>query len=163
MCVCGGVGTMSYIEIDGLILDEATGEIIDAPTGEDSTGALVFRLVGAKEQKKAWERDIAIYQGMVLKRQPEPREQYGDIIATKSTRTTAATDTEAFASMCSELPLEAEDLWTIIAAAKGFDRDKLPEKARQAFDECTEMKVSAPWVDTRVVKHRAPVPKAVEA
>lgn len=146
---------MSYIDIQGLVVDSETGEVLTIPSGEDALSGAAWRRHAAKEQQKAWEKTVDALDRVLL-RQDTRKAQYGEVVVSVRADSYAKTDVEAFASMLGELPLEAQDMADIIAAAKGFDRDKLPARALEAFDDCSTRVPKKPYILTDAVLKQAP-------
>ena len=146
---------MSYIDIQGLVVDSETGEVLTIPSGEDALAGAAWRRHAAKEQQKAWEKTIDALDRVLL-RQDTRKAQYGEVVVSVRADSYAKTDVEAFVSMLGEIPLEAQEVDDIIAAAKGFDRDKLPARALEAFDDCTTRVPKKPYIITDVVLKQAP-------
>ena len=150
-----GGSLVSYIEYQGLVVDSETGEVLTLPPGEDALSGAAWRRHAAKEQQKAWEHTVQTLD-RVLMRQDTRKAQYGEVVVSVVAGSFPKTDVEAFVSMLSEIPLEAEEMADIIAAAKGFDRDKLPARVLEAFDDCTTKVPKAPYILTAPVLKQAP-------
>lgn len=152
---------MALFEIDGLVVDEETGEIVEAPVGGDALTMVAVRRHYAHEQEKTWERARQGFDRVLLARQDTPKATYADVMVAVRGRTYSDTDVEAFADMVIETPLEPSEMAQLIAAAKGFKRDLLPERLRPLFDSATAARESKPWIESRAVLKPAPTPKEV--
>ena len=146
---------MSYIDIQGLVVDSETGEVLTIPSGEDALAGAAWRRHAAKEQQKAWEKTIDALDRVLL-RQDTRKAQYGEVVVSVRADTYPKTDVQAFASMLWDMGMEAHEMEEIIAAAKGFDRDKLPARALEAFDDCTTRVPKKPYILTDAVLKQAP-------
>ena len=139
----------------GIVIDD-DGEIIESGDN-DALAVIATRRAYAKTQQKQWEAIVADYDRVLLRKQDNARATYGDVVISVRSGTYSDTDTTAFADDVAELPLEFGDLITIIAAARGFHRDDLPDSVLAAFDANTETLTKRPWVESRVAARQAPV------
>ena len=72
------------------------------------------------------------------------------------------TDGERFADELNARPLELDDLWQVIIAARAFDPKRLPERAREAYAAATTVKAGTDWADVRRVLRPAPARVVVD-
>jgi hypothetical protein len=78
---------MTWIYDDGLVIDEETGEIEDAPEGiSDMTAFLASKVEGATQQRKEWEATERGYKRALLLRMDEPRLSFPERGLTASKR-----------------------------------------------------------------------------
>ncbi len=147
-----------YIYIDGLgTIDPDSGEIIDAASIDDPLAFAVRKRDEAKRQENEWEAYRKALDAVILRRQQEKRVAYGDVVCDLRSGTYTTTDADKFAEALYDGPaLELETIYEIIAAATGFKRDLLPERARQAYDDATMTHTKRPWIQTSTARKQAP-------
>jgi hypothetical protein len=156
---------VSLIEFeDGLVVDEATGEIIEQ--GAATLVSMVDRLATAKAQVNAHERDVRALTQVLLGKRIE-RGVYGDWTAQPRTEDTyPKLNRQRFALWLTgdehdDIPaaeLTREDLVLLLLAVNAFEaksvRD-LPDHLKEPIEDFIEHYKKAAWIDTRPVK-RAP-------
>lgn len=143
---------MTFEELDGgIIIDAETGEIVDAAGMNDPMGHVARLRMDAKAQEVEWETyrrnlDRVLMRGLTI----GERIAYGDIVVSvRRSPDIVQTNGERFADELSGLPLELEDIWQIIGAARSFDPKKLPERAHAAYAIATIVKAGTDWADVR--------------
>ncbi len=116
---------MNLLNLDGLIVDEDTGEIIDVPEGQNALDMVAHRLADAKDQAKEWAHIVQIYSAVVLREQADKKAIYGDTVLNQVYGSAESFDRSEW--MLDSLGLELiRDEWRALAqAATGFDRDAL--------------------------------------
>lgn len=148
----------AYEDFDGVIVDTETGEIVQSAGINDPMAHVAGARLAAKEQEKLWEErrrnlDRVLLRGMG----PGERTAYGDIVVScRRSPDVSHTDGERFADELNARPLELDDLWQVIIAARAFDPKRLPERAREAYAAATTVKAGTDWADVRRVLRPAP-------
>lgn len=72
---------MAYLDIDGIVIDEETGEIIDG--AEDSPNLLIWavhRLADANTQRKQWERQEGALKALLMREMPDKKATDGTYV-----------------------------------------------------------------------------------
>jgi hypothetical protein len=147
---------MGLMELEpGLVVDGDSGEILEIAEGIDPLLALALARHDAKEQEEAWKRRRIVADVALLARQEEKRAQYANVLVTVMQRTYEQTDAVKFADELAGAAIEWPELMAVIAAAKGFKRGLLPEKAVEAFRAATVQLPTKPWIESQVVLRRA--------
>lgn len=143
---------MTFEELDGgIVIDTETGEIVDAAGMNDPMGHIARLRMEAKAQEAEWETyrrnlDRVLMRALTI----GERIAYGDIVVSvRRSPDIVQTNGERFADELSGLPLELEDIWQIIGAARSFDPKKLPERAHAAYAIATIVKAGTDWADVR--------------
>lgn len=152
---------MALIEFeDGLVVDDATGEVIDVPGGasEDAlTTLLVARLHGAKTMKREHERDVAALTATLLNRL-DGKGLYGDLMASVRADTFEQLDRDALRAWVGDADLTREDALALLACVSAFEKkalSELPAHIADAINDFYVKREKGAWIDTRPVK-RAP-------
>jgi hypothetical protein len=150
---------MTFEELSGgIIFDTETGEIVDAAGMNDPMAHIARLRMEAKAQEVEWETyrrnlDRVLMRALTV----GERIAYGDIVVSlRRSPDIVQTNGERFADELSGLPLELEDIWQIIGAARSFDPKKLPERAQAAYAIATIVKAGTDWADVRRVRTSAP-------
>lgn len=150
---------MTFEELSGgIIFDTETGEIVDAAGMNDPMAHIARLRMEAKAQEVEWETyrrnlDRVLMRALTV----GERIAYGDIVVSlRRSPDIVQTNGERFADELSGLPLELEDIWQIIGAARSFDPKKLPERAHAAYAIATIVKAGTDWADVRRVRTPAP-------
>ena len=147
---------------DAIILEN--GDAVDADTGEflmvaNMDDALKFtaqRRHQAKAEEDAWKAYRAVLDQILIRYQLERRTVYDGLdVSVKGGKYTSF-DRESWQADIAEIELTRAELFHIVLAATGFDRDDLPEAAREAFDIATKQHEKRPWVESRVTRTPAP-------
>lgn len=112
---------MSLIEIDGAVIDDETGEVMDLPAGSDRMGWLAARLIDAIEQERAWTRAVAALKTVFVKDQEERKAQYGDVVVSIRQSTRREFATEPFREWLADAQLDGGALLQLALAARAFD------------------------------------------
>lgn len=155
---------VTYEDFDGVVVDTETGEIVQSAGINDPMGHVAGARVAAKEQEKLWEErrrnlDRVLLRGMTV----GERTAYGDIVVScRRSPDVSHTDGERFADELNARPLELDDLWQVIIAARAFDPKRLPERAREAYAAATTVKAGTDWADVRRVLRPAPARVVVD-
>lgn len=147
---------MAYLTIDALVIDDETGEIIDAAGIDDPLKFVAQKRHEAAQQMKEWEELRRNYDRVLLRNQEEAKTSYGDVVIARRTSTYPVFDASTFGSMLFDTELTAEERLEVIFAAKGFNRELLPEVLRPALDEATEHRQKQPWIESSVARKVAP-------
>lgn len=153
--------TEAYDLGDGLVVTD-DGEILACADQDDPLAFIVRKRDMAKAMQDEWEKYRKALDTVILRKQTDKRLVYGDLVSDIKGRTYTTTDAGLFAEYLYEHPLELETIFEIIAAAKDFKRDLLPEAARKAYDDATTTHQSKPWVETSKVRQPAPRVRKVE-
>ncbi len=156
----------AYLDILGdqtLIVDDESGEVI-AQQGGDRLAVLAQRRHDAKMQERAWAEVLANYDRVLLAN--DAAGAYGTVVINRRQRNYAETDVAGFAQFVIEEDIEGGPphlLWESLHAARGFNREALPEEIREDFDRFTTTKLTKPWIESAVVRQVAPKLVAVPA
>lgn len=158
---------MSVIIIDGIRLDDETGEILEGVTSDKAQHA-AFALAEAQEQVKLWEQNAAIWKAAVIRHQPTKSQEYQSqvnetLTATVVQQENRVLDMDAYREWLTETELAREDLEAlVIAVAPGnwrspFKLDALPPLLRESLEDMVQVRTGEPFV--KVTKKRKPAPK----
>ena len=161
----GGRIVTEYAEVDGQIVDAATGEVLPDLPDDITASFLAQRRYFVHQTKMYWERQLKTIDQRLIQMQLQERAVYDWIVISKHSSTVRHFDGEAFANMVYEryqgamdlLPGPAKmNLLCILAAAKDYDPEKLSPFVLQDYrDACAEER-SATWLKSAVTPMRAP-------
>jgi hypothetical protein len=160
---------MGVIELDGLLIDDETGELLEAELGPETLALVAARRHDAYSQEKAWERARVVYDQVLLRGQEAKQAVYKDVVVRVASGSYMKTDVPAMASLLAgraeeqlengtegEAPIVLE-LLHVVGAATGFRRAELPETVVELYDRVTTKLFKRPWIETVPVKRAAPV------
>lgn len=147
---------MSVIIIDGIRIDDETGEILEGVTSDKAQYA-AFQLNQAKEQIKAWEQVAATWSAAVLRHQPTKTETYEAdvetaISATIVQPTNNVVNMDELREWLWETEITADDLKALLRAVSPgnwrspFKLDLLPEHLREVVEDMTNERTGEPYV-----------------
>lgn len=152
---------MAYLTIDTLVIDDETGEIIDAAGIDDPLKFVAQKRHEAAQQMKEWEELRRNYDRVLLRNQELLKVTYGDVVIARRSSSYPVFQALDFGSMLADLELTAEERLQILFAAKGFTREMLPEVAQPLLDKATEHRQKQPWIESSIARKVAP--KATQA
>lgn len=144
-----------YLE-NGIVIDE-DGEIVDAAGHDDPLAYIATRRADAKIQLKEWESYIEGLDRVLLRKQMERRMSYGDVVIRIGGGRYYQTNAKALAEMLSDAEARREDLVGLLAAAKGFRKDEVPEPVRFMYEDVTAAIEKKPWIESAVARKSPPV------
>ena len=166
---------MSVIDMDGVLIDDASGEILDVEDGTamgDAVRHLVYQRHYAHEQVDQWRARQAALDRALLRYQPTGTELYGDILAQVRADTYQTLDADAFARAVqgahqalfdANIPLDDDQreqdagaVLAIIAAIHTCKREALPPLSLTLYEAALVSANKKPWVETRPVRRPAP-------
>ena len=147
---------MAYLTIDALVIDDETGEIIDAAGIDDPLKFIALKRHEAAQQMKEWEELRRNYDRVLLRNQEEAKTSYGDVVIAKRTSSYPVFDGEAFGGKALDVELTAAERVLFYFAAKGFNRDLLPDVLKPVLDEATEHRQKQPWIESSIARKVAP-------
>lgn len=142
-------------------VDEATGEILEIPTGVgDRLAWAVSQRHHAKEEEDEWAKRRHKLDALIQAEQGVPKAVFDGIVSAIKGGTYNSTDAKALANdlYFSEVPRDV--LTDVIAAATAFRRAELSEEMQAFYDQHTEKKQKRSWVETSIVLEAAPRRKA---
>ena len=145
-----------YIEVaPGLVVSE-DGEIIESSGIDDPLKFLVSQRHEANVQIKSWEARRAVLDAVILRRQADRTVDYSGVVCSLRGGTYRKTDAGKLADLLGEMPVEANDLLALVAAATAFKLDSVPSILREAVEDCTTTHEKRPWVETSAARRLAP-------
>ena len=156
---------MSILLIDGIRIDDETGEILD--TVSDKAQFAAFQLNQAKTQLKLWEANAAIWQAAVLRHQPTKTETYESdvrtaISATVVHRTDHVVNMDEFRDWLEQTEVTRDDLAALMAAVtpgnwrSPFNTKALPDHLKEVVEEMTYDRTGEPYVLISEKRRNAP-------
>jgi hypothetical protein len=156
---------MILIELDdGLLVDEETGEIVEAPRGTDALKLVALRRAEAKAQEEAWYQRRKHLDAVLLRNQEERLARYDAVTVALRQRQVETFQAERFVDLVHDVPLEHDDIMVLLGAAKGFKKEMLGDEPRLAalVAAATESRASRPWVETTITLRDVPETRRVE-
>lgn len=147
---------MAHIDMDGLILDDETGEIVEAAEGQDSLAIVARRRHEAHTQAEQWKRVQAIYDAVLLRQQEERTATYGDVLIRIAGSSYSKFDAPAFREEIAQTELTPAEWEAIALAASNFDPEALPPIARTIYGQYNQRLSKRPWIMSQAVLRRAP-------
>lgn len=162
---------MSYIiesDVAGLggelVVDDETGEIIEAAGIDDPRAFLARQHDYLKALIKTCEAKLAVVDQMLLQQQSEPRVVYGDLVCARRDRRVVQVDMPAIRDVLDETELTAAELREVVAAAKSFDAKAAPPWFGDIVSAHTVETRSRPWIETAMaIREPKPVRTRDEA
>lgn len=158
---------MSVIIIDGIRIDDETGEILEGVTSDKAQYA-AFQLAQAQEQVKLWEQNAAVWKAAVIRHQPTKSEDYQASVDEVLTATVVqpenrVLDMDAYREWLAETELAREDLEALVVAVSPgnwrtpFKLESLPPLLRESLEDFVHVRTGEPFV--KVTKKRKNAPK----
>ena len=144
-------------EVDGILIS-SDGEILEVPKGMDETGiitVLVSRRHQARQDEKSWEAFRKNLDRVLLRMVEGRKATFGEVIVSVRANPYDVTDRDRLARDFADTEWRLDEIEAIFRAAK-FKKDELPPLARKLYDEATEVKTTAPWIETTFVKRVPP-------
>lgn len=148
---------MAYLEIDGIVVDEETGEVVHGHPGEASllTWA-AHQLAGAAEQRKAWAQQEAALKALLMRHMPDRKLAAGDVVVSR----VSGSERKAFNRAAWREFMEDEELtlaeWREIALDAASIDICPPTMTPAVFDRlCFTRKRSADYVTVAPVRRLA--------
>lgn len=145
-----------YTYLDGGIVIDDQGEIIESGGHDDPLSVLAYRRADAYRQKQEWQSYIEALDRVLLRKQQARRTAYGDVVITLASRRYPRTDKDALAATLLDAEASREDLAGLIRAATGFRAEDVPETVRDMFDDFTATLETRPWVTSSFARRAAP-------
>lgn len=150
---------MAYLDIDGVVIDEETGEVIDSGMGE--AGILVWaahQLAGAQEQRKAWERQEGALKALLMRQMPDKKLAAGSVVVSRVSGSERKTfNREAWREFMGDEELTLAEWREIALNAERIDQAP-PNMTPAIFDRlCFTRKRSADYVTVAPVRKPANV------
>lgn len=147
---------MAYLLFDDILIDDDTGEIVEAPPISDDalTASLVARLHMARTMAKEHARDVAALTAVLLRRL-DRRGIYGDYTATIRQDSYTSLDRTEFSRFIDAAELTRDDMLAILHCVTSLDRDavrELPPHLQEPISDCYTSHDRKAWIDTRPVK-----------
>ena len=113
---------MSLIDLgEGIIVDDSSGEIIEAPDGADNLALVVHRVDYAQRQVKAWEQKVAAGKAAILRGQPEMKARYGHFVATRRQSSRNVFDAERFRDWATGTEFTVREVSALLNCVTGAD------------------------------------------
>lgn len=112
---------MTYIEVNGLVIDDEDGEIFDAPDGMDGLLYAAVQLAEAKAQIKAWEQVSAVLQQVFLRDDVPAKGVYGDVVVSVRQGSHPEIDLPTLHEWMADTDLAPVDWFSLAFAATRFD------------------------------------------
>ena len=145
-----------YVEVaPGLIINE-DGEIVESNGIDDPLKFLVAQRHEANVQIKSWEARRAVLDAVILRKQDTRTVDYSGVVCSLRGGTYRKTDSGKLADLLGEMPVEANDLLALVAAATAFKLDSVPPILRDVVEDCTTTHEKRPWVETSAARRLAP-------
>lgn len=147
---------MSQLILEGVLVDEDTGEILGDMPGFDRAAWAATRLQEYKAQIKAYEQAAAIAEQVLLRYQGTKTADYGNLRASVRQNARNTQDVNAIREWIRETELTREDLVKFATSAKGWDVTKLPEPLADVVNDHTAHGMTRPFVVLETVRRPAP-------
>ena len=148
---------MAYLEIDGIVVDEETGEVIEGHPGEAFllTWA-AHQLAGAAEQRKAWAQQEGALKALLMRQMPGHKLAAGDVVVSRVSGSERKTfNRTAWREFMAEEELTLAEWREIALNAERIDTCP-PTMTPAVFDRlCFERKRSADYVTVAPVRKLA--------
>ncbi len=150
---------MNLIDLDGLIVDSETGEVIEAPAGADVIAMAAHRFREAKEQAKEWTARAGLFQQVLLRGQETRRAVYGDTVITTRYDNYTAFNADAWREFAEDAELLLAEWRALAMSSRGFDLKQLEDAVGEllpAIARFYETKPKSPFVMASIVTKHAP-------
>lgn len=147
---------MAEILIDGVRVDDETGEILGDVTGSDRAAYAARQLADCKAQIKAYEQAAAIWQQALFKYQGDKTATYGDLRASIRQSRRTEQDVAGMREFIAGVEWTRDELKGFAIAAKGFDLGLLDENSVEALSRFQRETMTRPFVVIETVRKPAP-------
>ena len=145
------------IDIDGVLVDADTGEVLDLPTGTDIMAWRAARLMDAIEQQRAWERAVGALKAGFVRDQADRKAQYGDVVVSVRQNMRREFAPEAFRAWLEDAQLDGGALLQLALAARAFDVATIEDRlVRDAVARHVVEKPTRPFAVAERVRRAAP-------
>ena len=148
---------MVEILVDGLLIDDESGEIIGDVPGGDKAAFVASQFAYCKAQIKAYEQAVAIYQQALFKYQEGKTATYGDFRVSLRQSRRGKFDVDEFRKFAAVAEFTHNDLRQALIAARTFDLKALPEEIRTVVERLTTEELTRPFAIVETVRRPAPV------
>lgn len=109
-------------ELDGIVFDAETGEILEIPDGaDDAVNLLVHRIKGWEEDAKTLQGYAAMFRDIVMRKQATKVERYGDLKVNVISGSRALFDIGGFRIWLAGAELTRDELTRLLLIAGSFD------------------------------------------
>lgn len=114
---------MSLVDMGaGIVVDDETGEVIEAPEGTgDRLRLVAFRTEWAMRQAKSWEAVVAAGKAAIMAAQTEKVARYNHIICSRRQSMRSQFERQRFAEWLTDEELSRDDALALAYAAKDFN------------------------------------------
>ena len=154
------------ILIEGVLVDDETGEIFGAVPGGDKLRWATFAMTDAAEQIKLYEQAKAVYSAVIKRYQPTKVAEYSGQRDTTLTATIIeprnhVQDIDAIKAWVADTEVTRDDLVQLVLSAKPgnwrgvWDVKALPDHLKEVVEDMTYERTGEPYVRTSV-KRKAP-------
>lgn len=142
--------------LEGILIDDETGEVMGDMPGFDRAAWAATRLQEYKAQIKSYEQAAAIAEQVLLRYQGTKTADYGNLRASVRQNARNTQDVGAIRDWIHDTELTRADLEALAIAAKGWDVAKLPEPLADLIDEHTAKGMTRAFVVLETVRRPAP-------
>jgi hypothetical protein len=157
-----GGDEVSEIIIDGILIDDETGEILGEVPGRDKAAYAVREGFGADLQLKEWNTNRAIRGANIIRHQSVKSEKYGDLRASIRQQNNTVLDVAGFKEWVAETELSRDDLLALVMSSTAgnwrtpWKIDQLPEHLQDAMKDMQSIRSGAPFVVIEMDRKQAP-------
>lgn len=142
---------------DGSYVD-GNGEILDIPEGVNPLTYAAHQRHHADREIKQWTAERARWDAFLISQQGARKSVYDDVTISVAMPTRSTLDVDAFIASVEARRLEPDDLLAVLAAAKGFDKAKLPESVQGLYESHVMVSEGKPYVRSTPTRPRAARP-----